>query len=130
MESKQSFTLVRWFRTPMDVAALASLVLLALYLTIWHTAHFISALPFLLLLACPLMHLFMHGGHSGHGGHDASGDQLACGAHAERSMHQVVDDVDHDSRAYSHNGPIGDYGPMIRGPMALGTARTEDGGPR
>ena len=24
-----------------------------------------------LLLACPLMHLFMHGGHGGHGGPDA-----------------------------------------------------------
>jgi hypothetical protein len=24
-------------------------------------------LPFLLLLACPLLHMFMHGGHSGHG---------------------------------------------------------------
>lgn len=25
-------------------------------------------LPFLILLACPLMHLFRHGGHGGHGG--------------------------------------------------------------
>ena len=33
-----------------------------------HRAHFFSALPFLLLLACPLMHVLMHGGHSGHGG--------------------------------------------------------------
>ena len=34
-----------------------------------HRAHFFVALPFLLLLACPLMHVFMHGGHGGHGGH-------------------------------------------------------------
>ena len=33
-----------------------------------HRAHFFGALPFLLLLACPLMHIFMHGGHGGHGG--------------------------------------------------------------
>ena len=33
-----------------------------------HRAHFFGALPFLLLLACPLMHVFMHGGHGGHGG--------------------------------------------------------------
>jgi hypothetical protein len=26
-------------------------------------------LPWLLILACPLMHVFMHGGHGGHGGH-------------------------------------------------------------
>lgn len=39
-----------------------------------HLAHVVGALPFLLLLACPLMHVFMHGGHGkhggGHGGHD------------------------------------------------------------
>ena len=32
-----------------------------------HRAHFFWALPFLLLLACPLMHVFMHGGYGGHG---------------------------------------------------------------
>lgn len=36
-----------------------------------HRAHVIEWLPFLLLLACPLLHLFHgHGGHAGHGGHD------------------------------------------------------------
>ncbi|TJW42427.1 MAG: DUF2933 domain-containing protein, partial [Mesorhizobium sp.] len=34
-----------------------------------HWAHTLGALPFLLLLACPLLHMFMHGGHSSHGGH-------------------------------------------------------------
>jgi hypothetical protein len=39
-----------------------------------HEAHFLGALPWLLLLACPLLHLFMHRGHgqggvSGHRGH-------------------------------------------------------------
>ncbi|MBK4522733.1 DUF2933 domain-containing protein, partial [Enterobacter hormaechei] len=28
-----------------------------------HTAHVAGYLPFLLLAACPLMHLFMHRGH-------------------------------------------------------------------
>ncbi len=31
-----------------------------------HRAHLLGALPYLLLLACPLMHVFMHRGH-GHG---------------------------------------------------------------
>lgn len=31
-----------------------------------HRAHVLGALPFLLLLACPLMHLFMHHDHGGH----------------------------------------------------------------
>ena len=38
-----------------------------------HRAHFFGALPFLLLLACPLMHVFMHGGHGGHGSHGGHG---------------------------------------------------------
>jgi len=41
------------------------------FLTLEHRAHFFGALPFLLLLACPLMHLFMHHGHGGHGNHGA-----------------------------------------------------------
>ena len=41
----------------------------AYFLLSEHRAHFFGALPFLLLLACPLMHMFMHGGHGGHGGH-------------------------------------------------------------
>ena len=31
-----------------------------------HLAHVVGALPYLLLLACPLMHVFMHRGHGGH----------------------------------------------------------------
>lgn len=33
-----------------------------------HSEHVVTLLPFLILLACPLMHLFGHGGHGGHGG--------------------------------------------------------------
>lgn len=44
------------------------------YLLSEHRAHFISGLswlPFLLLLACSLMHMFGHGAHGGHGTHSA-----------------------------------------------------------
>ncbi len=34
-----------------------------------HRAHILGAAILLLLLACPLLHIFMHGGHGGHGGH-------------------------------------------------------------
>lgn len=33
------------------------------YLLSEHRAHFFGALPYLILLACPLMHFFMHGHH-------------------------------------------------------------------
>lgn len=31
-----------------------------------HRAHLLGALPYLILLACPLMHMFMHRGHGEH----------------------------------------------------------------
>lgn len=37
-----------------------------------HRAHLLGFLPYVFLLACPLMHLFMHGGHH-HGSHDTQG---------------------------------------------------------
>jgi hypothetical protein len=48
--------------------AFAGFVLVAAYF-LWteHRAHLIQALPWVLVLACPLMHFFHHGGHgSGH----------------------------------------------------------------
>jgi len=41
----------------------------AYFVLMEHWQHFIEALPYLILLACPLMHLFMHGGH-GHAHHE------------------------------------------------------------
>ena len=45
----------------------------AFYLLTEHTAHVFGVLPWLLILACPLMHVFMHHGHGhgSHGKHDA-----------------------------------------------------------
>jgi hypothetical protein len=43
----------------------------AAYLLWFHTGHVVSALPFLLVLACPLMHVFGHGhGHTHKQGQD------------------------------------------------------------
>lgn len=39
-----------------------------------HLAGVLYYLPFLLLLACPLMHLYMHHGHGGHGKHPSQKD--------------------------------------------------------
>ncbi len=39
------------------------------YLLTQHLAHLAIALPYLILLACPLMHIFGHG-HGGHGAHN------------------------------------------------------------
>lgn len=42
-----------------------------------HRAHLFGILPFLFLLACPLLHMFHHGGHGGHGAHDDEGQRDA-----------------------------------------------------
>jgi hypothetical protein len=48
---------------------LSSLGAIGLYLLLReHRAHVLEVLPFVLLLACPLMHVFMHRGHGGHHG--------------------------------------------------------------
>ena len=52
----------------------------AFYLIAEHRAHVIPFLPFLLLAACPLMHIFMHRGHD-HGGR---GDESESDAERSR----------------------------------------------
>jgi hypothetical protein len=49
------------------LACLVFVVIAGFYLVTEHTAHLFGVLPYLLILACPLMHVFMHSGH-GHGG--------------------------------------------------------------
>jgi len=36
------------------------------YLIVEHPAHLLGWLPFLAIMACPLLHLFMHRGHHHH----------------------------------------------------------------
>jgi len=38
-----------------------------------HRAHLAQVLPWLVVLACPLMHIFMHRGHGAHHGGSADG---------------------------------------------------------
>jgi len=64
-----------WLRTPSGIACLFFLGAGAYFLLTEHTAHVVPYLPWLILLLCPLMHLFHHGGHShGSGSADASVD--------------------------------------------------------
>ena len=44
-----------------------------------HRAHVLGVLIWLPLLACPLMHIFMHGRHGGHGGHGGRTQQSIKG---------------------------------------------------
>ncbi|WP_334052512.1 DUF2933 domain-containing protein [Burkholderia cepacia] len=58
----------RSFWKSRSAIALAGFAAIALFLLLTeHHAHFLGVLPYLLLLSCPLMHLFMHHGHGHHG---------------------------------------------------------------
>ena len=67
-------TPVPWSRARTGVIAVGFALVAAFFLLREHGGHALGALPHLLLLACPLMHLFMHNKHERHrdGGSDAS----------------------------------------------------------
>jgi len=59
-----------WWQTRGGFVLLGFAAIGAYFLITEHRAHLALAIPYLpwlLLLACPFMHLFMHGGHGGHG---------------------------------------------------------------
>lgn len=53
------------FRWKWIIALAGFLVISAFFLFSEHRAHFLGFLPYLLLLLCPIFHLFMHGGNDG-----------------------------------------------------------------
>jgi hypothetical protein len=58
--------------TPANIVLYGLLAIAAFYLIAEHRAHLLGWLPWLLILAFPLLHVFMHGKHGGHGGGDTS----------------------------------------------------------
>lgn len=64
-----------------NIALVGFLALGAFYLIAEHRAHILGWWPWLLILACPLLHFFMHGKHGGHGDHSG-------GSHDSRDTHR------------------------------------------
>ena len=60
----QSKTKVFW-KNPIVIVCL---IAVGYWIYTYHLEHALGFLPYLILLLCPLMHIFMHGNH-GHGGH-------------------------------------------------------------
>ena len=61
-----------WFSTK-GLGALGLIAAASYFLLVVHREHLLVFLPYLILLACPLMHVFMHHGHGRHG--SGSSDQ-------------------------------------------------------
>ena len=68
------------------LAAFASFLILT-----GHGYHALAYAPFLLLLACPFLHMFMHGGHGGYDGHRSHGWH---GGHGDYDGHQLEQQSD------------------------------------
>ncbi len=64
-----------WLFSRTGIATLVAVSVLGFLIYEGHGAHLLGYAPFLLILACPLMHIFMHGGHGGHGGHGNRRDE-------------------------------------------------------
>ncbi len=64
----QSNQQISFWRSWPGFCAILLLAALLFFLVTEHTAHFFGALPFAILLLCPILHIFMHKGHGDHGG--------------------------------------------------------------
>jgi hypothetical protein len=54
-----------WLRSRSGIVLIGFLAIAAFFLWEEHKAHLLGALPYVLFLLCPILHLF-HGGHGGH----------------------------------------------------------------
>lgn len=69
------------FRIPIWLGFALFVAIAVFFLWEEHQAHILGALPFALLVLCPVIHLFMHRGHRGHGaaGEDAQSHSVEGG---------------------------------------------------
>ncbi len=64
-------------RSRLMLVCVGFLVIAGFFLITEHRAHTFGVLPFVFLLACPLLHLASHGGHHHHGPPDGGDDHHA-----------------------------------------------------
>lgn len=55
-----------FWKSRSGLALIAFLAIGLFYLYSEHRAHLFGVVPYLLILACPLLHIFMHRGHGKH----------------------------------------------------------------
>ena len=71
----------RNFGSRNSIALLIFLAVVALVFFSEHRGHIFGFLPYLLLLACPFLHFFMHRGHGNHGGGGGTNPQSLNSSH-------------------------------------------------
>ncbi len=66
VHSHSKFDPDSWLFSRTGLVTVGVVAILGFLVYTGHSAHLLGFAPFLLLLACPLMHVFMHGGHRRH----------------------------------------------------------------
>jgi hypothetical protein len=67
MNEQTNFNLKQWLQSPTGLVWIAILSITALFLIKEYAAYIVNLLPYLFLMLCPLLHIFMHSGHESHG---------------------------------------------------------------
>jgi hypothetical protein len=98
MQTQESFSMGQFFKSRTGLVLLGFLALAAFYLLTEHTAHLFGVLPYALLLLCPLLHLFMHGGHGDHSG------QSGHEGHTDHEQHNTQVSVRVQNPERDNNG--------------------------
>ena len=66
------------FRLPLWLGVCLFLGIALFFLWEKHRAHILGALPYLLLLLCPIIHVFIHRGHGNHTGQTHTGHDTSA----------------------------------------------------
>ena len=74
----------QWFRSKTSWALIGFSAVAAFFLLTEHRAHLLGLLPYIIVLACPLMHLFHHRGHGSRGAQGGRSGQHRDLAQGER----------------------------------------------
>ena len=62
-----------WLHLRTGIAICVAVAVVGILIYTGHSGHVLGLVPYLLILACPLMHIFMHGRHSHRHGHREAG---------------------------------------------------------
>lgn len=78
-----------FWRSGSGIAALVMIAAVSYFLFMEHRQHLFQTLPYLIILLCPLMHIFMHGSH---GHHHAE--------HEDKSPHELFNESTKKNESY------------------------------
>lgn len=70
-----------WLCSRTGLVTLCAVLILGFLVYTGHSAHLLGTAPYLLILACPVMHIFMHRGHRPHHEGDGSKNPDETGKH-------------------------------------------------